>query len=235
MSLTASQLIAIVNNNQSLQDLKNYYAKFTGRMFDLLDGGGDRADLKNVYTCCDLVAVECLSVRVPSNAAIELLNPKGLGGQVSALLEKIPTNIDLGTSAASGHIQHGSKSNPGCSAEELWYLLYSLDKIGPVIAGKLVARKRPQLIPVLDSVTMCAYNFADPDCAWTEIDELLKQQVGSTTLLDTLSAVRAQAAQSTPEIGQVSLLRVLDVILWMRHWGNGKQHQLSGCPGPNLP
>jgi hypothetical protein len=37
-------------------------------------------------------------------------------------------------------------------AEELWTLLGTLPGVGPVTAGKLLARKRPRLVPVADEV-----------------------------------------------------------------------------------
>lgn len=89
-----------------------------------------------------------------------------------------------------------------------------------VLPLKLLARKRPNLIPVWDRIVRCAFDFRSG--AWLCLDGLLREQDGA--VLSRLAELRAEAG--VPE--QVSLLRVLDVVVWMRHRDN---HLPTGCPG----
>ncbi len=80
--------------------------------------------------------------------------------------------------------------------------------MGWVITNKLLARKRPQLIPVYDGVVQCAYGFPG---LWDWLVTMFAED--GRVLNDHLPAARAAGGVS-PE---VSALRVLDVIVWMRH------------------
>lgn len=46
---------------------------------------------------------------------------------------------------------------PGEAADRAWHLLEDQDDMGWVTAGKLLARKRPRLVPVYDRVVRCAF------------------------------------------------------------------------------
>jgi hypothetical protein len=87
------------------------------------------------------------------------------------------------------------------------------------IAQTLLARKRPRLIPVYDRVGRCVSGLPDDSWGWH-----LEVFADDARLADSLSAVRRAAR--VPE--RVSLLRVLDVIVWMRH---RPVHLENGCPG----
>lgn len=183
------------------------------RRFEILAGGGDRRDTRDVITGDDLVAVQMLSVRFPSEVAIGLLDGD-LGRQMTSLLSKIPTDVDLGTERAQELVSDGSH------AHQAWHLVERQREVGYVIAGKLMARKRPRLIPVYDRVLTCL--FGAPDHVWLRLHRRLAADGGK--LRDELAALRAQSRIPAA----VSLLRVLDVILWMEH---RHTHQPSSCPG----
>jgi hypothetical protein len=84
-----------------------------------------------------------LSVQVPPAVSLALLEGD-LGREISAQLSQIPTHVCLGDDGATRHV---ADTRP---AYEAWRLLKKCDDIGWVIAGKLLARKRPRLIPVYD-------------------------------------------------------------------------------------
>jgi hypothetical protein len=92
--------------------------------------------------------------------------------------------------------------------------------VGHVIAGKLIARKRPRLIPVYDRVLSCL--FGAPNHLWLRRHHQLAANNGKfgVTLAD------LHAGAQTP--ATVSLLRVLDVVLWI---GHRETHQSNSCPG----
>jgi hypothetical protein len=86
------------------------------------------------------------------------LGRRHLGIQVSALLRHIPATLALGEPGARVHVLDSSP------ADQAWHLLDARDGVGWVIAGKLLARKRPHLIPVWDHVVRCAMGY--PENAW---------------------------------------------------------------------
>jgi hypothetical protein len=216
----ASCLLDVVRADRSADDLRTYFNEglplpYTGRRFDTLAGGGDQPDTRDVITGNDLIAVQMLSVKFPAEAAIDLLDGD-LGRQITALLSKIPTNVDLGTDRADELVADGEP------ADQAWHLIESRREVGYVIAGKLMARKRPHLIPVFDRVLSCL--FGAPDHLWLRLHRQLAAD--NELLRDALAELRAQAQIPAA----VSLLRVLDVVLWMGHRGT---HQPNSCPGFN--
>jgi hypothetical protein len=76
-------------------------------------------------------------------------------------------------------------------------------------AGKLMARKRPHLIPAYDQVIACL--LGNPNHVWQRLHHRLAVDGG--TLRDELAALRTR----TKIPATVSLLRVLDVVLWTSH------------------
>jgi hypothetical protein len=95
-------------------------------------------------------------------------------------------------------------------------------QVGWVIAGKILARKRPRLVPVWDNVVKCANGR--PSNAWLWLGELLAQDI---SLADRLEDLHHQA--ELPDL--VSRLRVLDVAIWMRH---RRDHRPARCSGMRL-
>jgi hypothetical protein len=220
---TVEGLLNILRDDRSVPDLRTYFnidtpddpPQYTGARFDTLDGGGGRDDVRDAVTPYDLLAVACLDVKVPTPVALELVEGP-LGREIGARLRDIPTNIPLGEAGADGLVA------PGSPADQAWDLLEASDNVGWVIAGKVLARKRPQLIPVWDNVVKCA--FGRPRNAWLWLDGQLRQDGGLTHELDQL-----HHAAELPDL--VSHLRVLDVVVWMRH---RREHRRTHCSGLEL-
>jgi hypothetical protein len=145
---SSEDLLSILRDDQSAENLREYYgmaapehlSRYTGSRFDTLGGGGSRPDTRDRITATDLLAVQCLSVVVPAPVSLNLLEGH-LGIQVSGFLRHIPASIQLGEPGARDHVL------PRSPAEQAWRLLTEQDGVGWVIAGKLLARKRPRLIP----------------------------------------------------------------------------------------
>jgi hypothetical protein len=92
--------------------------------------------------------------------------------------------------------------NVGSPADNLHQALVGLD-VGWVVAGKLLAAKRPRLLPILDNEVN---NFLKPpkEMFWVSMyDEL-----ADTTRRNVI----AEVCRVAP--GHVSLLRRIDVALW---------------------
>lgn len=218
--VSAEQLMKVFLSDQSLADLGKYFNLaspedppfYTGARFDTLGGGGGRDAVKDVITPTDLLAVQCLSVVVPAPVALSLLEGQ-LGGQMTACLRDIPADLDLGTAGALDHVQ------PRSPADRAWQLLREQDNVGWVTAGKLLARKRPRLIPVWDNVVKCAYGR--PGDAWRWLDSQLRNDA---RLMSRISELHQQVRLPA----EVSCLRVLDVVIWMLH---RPEHKAARCPG----
>ena len=181
---------------QVREDLERYFSgkagdRFTGRWFERFAAIGD----PNRFETSDVLAVESLSVKVPPESAAKLLVAEP--DAFNILLKAIPSQRDLWE-------LERSVVEPGNAAHNLHQVLDDLPKVGWVTAGKLMAAKRPRLIPVLDK----------------EVKRLLKPPKGQFwgAMYDELSDERrrssiAEVCANAPE--EVSLLRRIDVALWM--------------------
>ncbi|GAB3077494.1 DUF6308 family protein [Micromonospora schwarzwaldensis] len=220
--LTLAEILTVLAAPKSVGDLRSYFhgvadAAYTGGQFDVLGGGGSRPEVADTVTAEDLIGVELLSVTIRSGRRLDLLEGE-LGREVSAALANIPTDVALGEDDAFAYIVDGG------AADIAWRLLRDTPGIGWVTAGKLLARKRPKLVPVYDHVVSCAYGTRSGFWAW--LHGTLREDGGALTR-------RLDALHREAELpAAVSRLRVLDVVFWMRH---RHAHLPSGCPGMRLP
>ncbi|MEU8377394.1 DUF6308 family protein [Micromonospora sp. NPDC048894] len=220
--LTLAEMLAVLDDPRSVSDLHSYYlatgdAAFTGGQFDQLGGGGSRPETAGTITAEDLVAVELLGVRVPPRQALDLLQGQP-GERIAADLARIPVDVALGTDEAYPLVVAGG------AADAAWRALRDTNGIGWVIAGKVLARKRPKLVPVYDTVVSCAYRTGTGFWEW--LHGMLREEEG--VLGQRLRALHEKAV--LPEA--VSMLRVLDVVFWMRH---RHEHSSNHCAGIRRP
>ncbi|MGW2785914.1 DUF6308 family protein [Streptomyces populi] len=202
---------------RAVGDLRRYFGiglppgglPFPGSRFEHLAGGGDRLEVADRITAEDLVAVQTLSVTVPASVALDILEGP-LGLWLSGLLHAIPRDIDM-VDADADILADGSP------ADQAWHLLRDQPEVGWVIAGKLLARKRPRLLPVYDRVVRCA--VGRPPSFWLALHAALREDDGAVHRR--LIALRRFAG--VPET--VSALRMCDVVVWMGHRAEG-----HACP-----
>ncbi|WAU84592.1 DUF6308 family protein [Streptomyces sp. Qhu-G9] len=214
------RLRALVTSDRAVSDLRQYFGTggqpgavpFTGSRFEYLAGGGDRPAVANAVTADDLIAVQTLSVRIPVRAALDLLEGD-LGAEVGRLLSRVPLGLDMAEAGAADLAD-------GSPAHTAWQLLCDQPGIGWVTAGKLLARKRPRLLPVYDQVVRCV--LGRPASFWLDLHTALR--LDDRALHHELTALRRSAGLP----GTVGALRVCDVVLWMRHRAD---HQRRNCAG----
>lgn len=208
--------------DRAAADVTAYFAEpsdsggsYTGRHFERLSGGGDRADRSHRITADDLVAVQTLSVNVAPETGVQLLEGH-LGLAVTRHLRDIPTTVSLLDPEAGVHLADGAP------ADKCWRLLVSdaAPGIGATTASKLLARKRPHLIPVYDDVLRCA--LGHPTNFWASLHHAF---VGNPDILNALECLRAHAPQ------HVSAIRAVDVVVWMAH---AHEHE-TVCKPARLP
>lgn len=139
----------------------------------------------------DLLAVQLL-VAVPPLAVRQLL---ASADEVEPLLKAIPTDLRLWDA----------------TDEELERVEEALDRldncfgVGPVIAGKLLARKRPLLVPIIDKVVLEVLCLP-AGRNWTSLRAVLQD----ADLQNRINELQPAGVPVQPTI------RLLDVAAWMR-------------------
>jgi hypothetical protein len=191
-------------------------ARYSGAYFERIGGGGDRPEVAYQFTAEDLLAITMLSVRIEGYHALEVLHYQA--DKLNDLLSQIPDDLALQTPRAAAHIAKGGP------AWRLWEAICDIEprpernRIGPIAAGKLLARKRPRLLPVYDSRIKKALNRSHTDNKWWhDLHDLL---ISDPDLIQELEAVRNRAGAD-----HMSLLRVFDVMCWMFSWPS----EVSAC------
>jgi hypothetical protein len=174
---------------------------FTGREFERFPGGGSPSDA-NRFTSADLAAVALLGVPLSGVAVLELLDDRDR--RWSSLLSKIPVDADPSTPKGVSQL-----TDDNSAASRIWREIRRLDnaRLGPTRTAKLLARKRPGLLPVYDSVVE---GCVQPGKDWWRIVAAFYESEQRVTRLD---AIREQAEATE----FMTNLRTLDVVLWMRH------------------
>lgn len=158
---------------------------FAGRLFDELPNNDP-----NRFTPEDLVAASMLDVRFDPRAVRSLLvHPARVNDGLAALGDDRPLwEVDDLQPAA-----------------DLWTALRQVP-IGPTRTSKLLARKRPQMLPILDSVISLRLGLDGAPDRYALLREALQD-----------ASLRAAIDDMTPEgITRPSTLRLLDVATWMR-------------------
>lgn len=148
----------------------------------------------NLFTTTDLLAVTLLDVALPPDSIRRVLDTEG--GSLSELLAAIPADVDL----------WNATDDDLANAEALYWSLRKLHKVGRTRASKLMARKRPKLIPVIDSVIHTALALGDD--TWSE----LRACLSDPAVRESIEHIRPKHA---PKVS-ISTLRLLDAAVWMR-------------------
>ena len=166
---------------------------FTGRFFEW---HVERSD-PSCFTESDLLAVQRLSITVPTQAAYELLDDRGLrfSRQIERCWEQIGDAEDL-RSLDETALEKGP-------LVDLYRSLVGFHDIGQTTASKLMATKFSAHVPIQDS-RVTGYLGATGTW-WKPIRELLSTpRVAETLAVPNLPGPR------------VELLRRLDALLWMQ-------------------
>jgi hypothetical protein len=178
---------------------------FTGGAFDTFDPSGTRSASANTFTADDLVAVTLLSVDVPGRAGLEILDRQRR--RYELLLEDIGPDRDL--------VEIESVSSDRFPPRKLWNALRELPGLGPTTVSKLMARKRPRLIPIFDSVIQ-THLLRGEYTQWVPLHAALRAD--RNRLHGHLLTLRHQAGLDE----RITALRILDVLAWMdgRGWAD---------------
>jgi hypothetical protein len=172
---------------------------FTGSAFEkLID-----VESPNEITSKDLIAVSMLGVDVPATAARWIL---GEGKhEFSSLLSGINPQLNISDSKCDL-----SKGSPA------WTLFSKLDELGGLgrtISSKILAAKRPGLIPIYDQHVAAYLGFSKEDY-WNPWREFMQSAEGIGC------GKRVSELVANLGIHNISHLRLLDVVVWMKQHGH---------------
>lgn len=166
-----------------------YYAEdgpFAARLFDELPNNAPFE-----FTADDLVASSLLDVRFgPAAVRALLIEPAAVNDLLTRLGEDRPL----------WEVEDLSRAN------ELWRSLRAVP-IGPTRTSKLLSRKRPKMLPILDSVISKHLCLSGADDRWA----LLRDALSDESLRQAIDAMAPGGFK------QPTTLRLLDVATWMRH------------------
>lgn len=177
---------------------------FTGSHFESFAGAPNPV---NEVTAADLLAVQTLAVTVSSRAALGILET--YAQRISELLSDIDPTLKLEEVRDEGDFEAVLGKNS--SAQALWDLLRRNNpeakrwNLGATTASKIMARKRPHLIPIDDSVVTRVIGRGTASSWRMWRDELLA---------DNCLIERADEIKEHVERTDLSTLRALDIVLW---------------------
>jgi len=202
-----------VNAKQERSDVKKalgtYFGTdadgYTGSQFELLIKDSDPFKI----TAIDLIAITTLSVKVPERAALWILSPVG-EKEISKILREIPIDTDIWDPKVKNIFADNGK------VMELWNLLGNANwptaSKGGGLGGltkrsKILAAKRPRLIPILDRVVVGT--LLQTENRWRGIQDVLNVESYRNKLEEALKH------DGVPP--SVSLLRRIDVVIWFNN------------------
>lgn len=221
MPWTLPSILTPARREEAIHHLNAYFAKrpdlpagvaFSGSRFDDFAGGGDAADVANRITSDDIVALSFLSVGVDKGQAALALLEGQVAEEINQMLAGFSPDLSITTEA-------GRNALDGERLDTLWKAIRAVPSFGPVRTSKLLARKRPHLVPIYDSVVRRQFGAADSSDQWTAFIALFEDE----SLAAHLTSLRDEA--EVPE--SLSLLRVLDVVAWM-------EGKLAGSPSDEV-
>lgn len=207
MSIAFNSPLALLQAPEASDDVITYLQSYSGRFFEPLAA----MSAANRFGAADMVAVSCLSVQVPAETAGWLI--LGDGAEESARLL-----TQMRTDRSQTLVDHDLESNH--AAAELWRLLTSRRDVGPTVASKLLAAKRPHLVPIFDSYVADFLLPAEHRQRWQWWGPWRALLTGdqAEALSNALRALRAEVAAAAHQapIAELSDLRLIDIVIWMR-------------------
>lgn len=196
----------------SVDHLRRYFSgDYSGAWFETFKAGGDSGEGADRFVPADLVAVTMLGVRVSGWGAIELLERRA--EEFVGMLQRLPEpQVDLHTLDDS-------------DLEPLWTIQEALDQVasvGHVVRSKLLARKRPRLVPIRDQHVLTALTGT----AFGDLTIELRDAIRDGETRGRIEWLRTEAGRP-----HLSLLRVVDIVVWMRVYGAASIEDDGGSAG----
>jgi len=186
-----------------------FYNPLSGFSGDLLHNFGNNP--ANQFTADDLLAVSTFGIQFSPITIQRLV----ASSEADYLLELLPR--------PSVPLWKGALPLPGTPYGEIWELLLSLDGIGITSASKLLARKRPALTPMLDSVVVKHLRLAKNGYNLTKAELVPALESLAAAIADDELRANIDLLQPTPahhNATPIPTLRLLDTAIWMQQSGS---------------
>ena len=169
-------------------------SRFAGSLFDTLEDNPS-----DCFTPSDLLSLNLLDIRIQPETVRRICS-----GEFDKSLQAVPSNV---------HIWEMNREIYD-KANGLWKELKDLHQVDQTTISKLLARKRPHLLPIQDSIVVKVLGLKGLNW-WMPLSEVMKEQklqMRLNELAEFAKNSNNEKIQYTP-----SLLRVLDVSIWMLH------------------
>lgn len=199
--------------DRAVRLLQQYYAPstpssgYTGGLWDSFDPAGNRTASANTFTGDDVAACALLSTEIHGRPTAELLVHQRR--RFETLLERIGPDREFIEEASAD-------AAPFEPVRELYRALVGLPHIGQTRATKLIARKRPRLVPIVDEVVARSV-FSGLQTHWSPLLRALQAQ--DRRLWNRLIALRNDAGLDD----SVPVIRVFDVLAWLDGSGEAEK------------
>ena len=195
-----SWLLAGENKQRIQNHLSRYFTvKYSGKHFEWFVAQSD----SEMFNPWDILAVEALSRTVPTETARWLFEPnKVRDGFLTESHRSLVRGRDLLWTCDEKLL------NDDGALRDLYRLLRKQPGLGYVTASKLMAAKFPSVIPIRDSKVETLLGLEKSREWWAPIRSLFV--ANGESLAERLDELKVPA-----EVGNVTTLRRLDVILWM--------------------
>jgi len=197
-----TELFEPAGYHDAVAKLKEYFhgGKFAGAAFNKFCEA-ENAESPNRLTASDVLALSLLSDPVATNAVMKLVNQD--------VWEKYL--LELGADREFVSVPSAQIMNGTWLGYKIETLLREIPGVGETTATKLLARKRPNLVPIVDSKVRLA--VGNPRSYWRGLYQWLTMNNGANVEL--LERMRADA-----NLQNESVIRIFDVLAWLV--GSGK-------------
>jgi Family of unknown function (DUF6308) len=207
---------AFLAGDAARRALEVYFSgRFSGAWFDAAGRDTDPATGVPVdptptrLTIEDILSLTLLDAGLGPDQMTHLLD---LNIDIHHLLARIHPSLTL----ADAPDPEDESEGPWVAANEMFKLVRKVPHVGRSRASKLLARKRPHLIPIWDRHLAAGLGMGKRDNDWAIVQQIVR------THGERLAELRTDLETAHPDDGRVwglSQLRLLDVVVWMRTHG----------------
>jgi hypothetical protein len=203
-----------IRESDSASKLVGYLkdSKRTGREFHSYQRSQNDV---NIVSPADLIAVSLLSVRIAENpsslkpSSILLLDKESIASRIKHELQKIPVNVSIESVGRDEYLEYIERSRI------IWSILEKDAEINSrVVRYKLLARKRPLLFPIRDSVldkALQSRSLKNWYFSWYQAFHDSEFEIRHD-----LIEVKKEAQNLANQQIDLGLLRIADMIIWER-------------------
>lgn len=196
----AERIRAHIEAADASRQLQHYLTDgaFASARFDDFGGRGDAKKVADRFTMEDLVATSILGRPVRGWGVIEILETRRK--RLSKLLAALPRKRAL----------HKASDEELEGLARLEVELETISGVGPLTRSRLLARKRPTMVSTAEPQVVEALAGRRTG----EFERPLRDALRTEGIVPRLKEVRAEA-----DAKDLPLVRVLDIVVWMRSGG----------------